>query len=312
MSFSPPTPPTSGSSPGVPPVPNPGANPAPPGPRSTPLPDVDAAALPIAAPVLGAPQGQTHPPVPAPGRRDAPPPPQRSRRFAGLVVAMLIIGPAVAISGGVWLLLRGREADERSDPSTDPNDATDDTAIDVTSPPSPAASDAAPTSGQPAATEPPASVPAPSLFDPAGATALVATFDAAIGGAPTKLMRVTIYPEYAFATAQDPANALHVDEYPYRDGVIGPSRPVTVVGDGDLEANLFAATDVDWSFLPRAVTEAPGLMLQVEEGAVTHIIVERSVFTADFSVVVRVYVTGPRGGGYAEYTPAGELVKVVV
>ena len=125
-------------------------------------------------------------------------------------------------------------------------------------------------------------------------------------------MRVTIYPEYAFATAQDPANALHVDEYPYRDGVIGPSRPVTVVGDGDLEANLFATTDVDSSFLPRAVTEAPGLMLQVEEGAVTHIVFERSVFTADFSVVVRVYVTGPRGGGYAEYTPAGELVKVVV
>jgi len=149
------------------------------------------------------------------------------------------------------------------------------------------------------------------LFDPAGATALVATFDAAIGGSPTKLMRVTIYPEYAFATAQDPANALHVDEYPYRDGVIGPSRPVTVVGDGGLEANLFATTDVDWSFLPRAVAEASGLMLQ-EEGAVTHIIVERSVFTADFSVVVRVYVTGPRGGGYAEYTPAGELVKVVV
>ena len=50
-------------------------------------------------------------------------------------------------------------------------------------------------------------------------------------------MNVTIYPDYAFATAQDPANPLHVDEYPYRDGFVGASSPVTLVGDGDLEAH---------------------------------------------------------------------------
>ena len=161
---------------------------------------------------------------------------------------------------------------------------------------------------------PAASVPAPaiSLFDPAGATALIGTYEAAIGGAPTKLMNVTIYPDYAFATAQDPANPLHVDEYPYRDGFVGASSPVTLVGDGDLEANLFATTDVDWTFLSRAVAEAPSLMPTVEEGVVTHIIVERSVFTADFAVVVHVYVSGPRGGGYVEYTATGELVQVMV
>ena len=150
-----------------------------------------------------------------------------------------------------------------------------------------------------------------SLFDPAGATAVIGTFEAAIGGAPTKMMRVVLYPGYAFATAQDPANPLHVDEYEYRDGFVGLPSPVTLVGDGDLESNLFATTDVDWTFVSRAVSEAPSLLPAVEEGEVTHIIVERSVFTPDFSVTVRVYVSGPRGGGYVEYTPTGEFIKVV-
>ena len=125
-------------------------------------------------------------------------------------------------------------------------------------------------------------------------------------------MQVMIYPGYAFATAQDANNPVHVDEYPWRAGVVGTPSPVTLMGDGDLESNLFSATDVDWSFIARAVAEAPSLMPTVEAGVVTHIIVERSVFTADFSVVVRVYVSGPRGGGYAEYTPTGQFVQAVV
>jgi hypothetical protein len=53
-------------------------------------------------------------------------------------------------------------------------------------------------------------------------------------------------------------------------------------------------------------------MPTVEEGVVTHILIERSVFTPDFSVTVRVYVGGPRASGYVEYTPTGELIQVMV
>ncbi|MCX6519923.1 MAG: hypothetical protein NTZ21_04595 [Actinobacteria bacterium] len=344
MSFAPPNPTTdptpTNRAPVVPPAPYPPApNPAPGTSRSTPLPGFDDVPPPTAAQFLGAVQ---QPPVqpfqPAPGAALGSTMP-RSRRsgLGGLVVALLIIGPVVGISVSVWAFLRGRDANEQAERVLDDAEATLDSvfadaqdALDDVDPVVPAdislpAVPAVPTDADvppvslpvslptvPAV--PAASVPAPavSLFDPAGATALIGTYEAAIGGAPTKLMNVTIYPDYAFATAQDPANALHVDEYPYRDGFVGASSPVTLVGDGDLEANLFATTDVDWTFLSRAVGEAPSLMPTVEEGVVTHIIVERSVFTPDFSVVVRVYVSVPRGGGYVEYTAAGELVQVMV
>ena len=232
--------------------------------------------------------------------------------LAGLVTALLIIGPVVGISVGVWAVLRARDAGDYAEQIVE--DA-DDTADSILADVQDALDDVEPVSPVDLSLPvPPAdvTVPAVSLFDPAGATALIGTYEAAIGATPSKLMRLTIYPDYAFATAQDPTNAVHVDEYPYRDGVVGPSSPVTLVGDGDLEANLFATTDVDWTFLSRAVAEAPSLMPTVEEGVVTHIIVERSVFTPDFSVVVRVYVSGPRGGGYVEYTATGELVQVMV
>ena len=349
MSFAPPTPPTSNQAPVVPPAPYPPApNPAPGTSRSTPLPGFDDVPPPTAAQFLGAVAPQPVQPFqPAPGAAHAAQPLgsslPRSRRsgLGGLVVALLIIGPVVGISVSVWAFLRGREANDQAERIMDDAEATLDSVLadaqdalddvapadltDVTLPAVPAVpavpADAdvppvslpvsLPTEGTAA---PAASVPAApvSLFDPAGATALIGTYEAAVGGAPTKLMNVTIYPDYAFATAQDPANPLHVDEYPYRAGVVGASSPVTLVGDGDLESNLFATTDVDWTFLSRAVAEAPSLMPTVEEGVVTHIIVERSVFTPDFSVVVRVYVSGPRGGGYVEYSAAGALLQVMI
>jgi hypothetical protein len=149
-----------------------------------------------------------------------------------------------------------------------------------------------------------------SPFADRGAPALMAAFDAAISGEPTRFLQVVLYPDYAFAQAQDAAAPDHVDEYPWRDGVVGASTPVQLVGEGDLEANLWSATDVDWTFIARAVAEAPALTA-VEQGTVSHVIVERSVFTPDFALVVHVYVTGPRSSAFVEYTAAGALVQVV-
>lgn len=281
--------------------------------------------------------------VPAPGQQYAPMTPSpRRRRGGGLLVALLILGPVVGISVSVWAFLRGREASDQAQEMLDDAEATVDSILDdvqadlddalddvppvsvpVTVPTdledavddiddiADDVLDAVPPVSLPTETVP-ATVPAMSLFDPAGATAVMGTFDAAISGEPTRLLTATIYPQYAFVQAQDAAIPTHVDEYEYRDGIVGAPAPVTLMGDGDLEANLFSITEVDWSFINRAVTEAPSLMPTVEEGAVTHVIVERSVFRPDFSVTVRVYVSGPRGGGYVEYTAAGELIQVMV
>lgn len=290
-----------------------------------------------------APMPPTSPFAPAPGQQYAPvPSPAVRRRGGSLLIALLILGPVVGISVSVWAFLRGREASNQAEQIMDDaqqtvdsilsgvQDDIDDAFDDVppvsvpasipVSVPASGPTDTAvevpqasvPPVSLPTATAPAVSVPEMTLFGPAGATAVMGTFDAAISGEPTRLLTASIYPQYAFVQAQDAAIPTHVDEYEYRDGLVGPPAPVTLMGDGDLEANLFSITDVDWSFINRAVTEAPGLMPTVEEGAVTHIIVERSVFRPDFSVTVRVYVSGPRAGGYVEYTATGELIQVVV
>ncbi|MFN8021148.1 MAG: hypothetical protein U0Q03_06415 [Acidimicrobiales bacterium] len=271
----------------------------------------------------------------APGMQYAPlAPAPRRRSGGGLLLALLIIGPVIGISVGVWAFLRAREASDQAEQILDDAQQTVDSILDdvqddiddslddvppVSLPvtlPDTVVPGSVPVSvpvSLPTETVPPATVaPAISLFDPAGATAVMGTFDAAISGEPTRILTAAIYPEYAFVQAQDANAPTHVDEYDYRDGFVSDPTPVQLVGDGDLEAALFSITDVDWSFINRAVTEAPGLMPTVEEGVVTHILIERSVFTADFSVTVRVYVSGPRGGGYVEYTPTGELIQVMV
>ena len=274
---------------------------------------------------------------PAPGMQYAPLAPTKRRSGGGLLLALLIIGPVIGITVGVWAFLRARDASDQAEQILDDAQQTVDSILDdvqddlddidalddvppvslpVSLPTDTVVPDSVPGGvavSLPTETVPPATVaPAISLFDPAGATAVMATFDAAISGEPSRLLSAAIYPDYAFVQAQDADAPTHVDQYDYRDGFVSDPAPVQLIGDGDLEAALFSITDVDWTFINRAVTEAPGLMPTVEEGVVTHILIERSVFSPDFSVTVRVYVGGPRASGYVEYTPTGELIQVMV
>jgi hypothetical protein len=283
----------------------PSPNPTPP--RSTPIPGFEspiADAAPPLAPTAFI-NSSTAPTNGFPGLSDAPPPPVgRPGRSLGSMVFVFILfaGPIVGLGVGAYAFLRARDTADHADQVLDDAQQTVDSllhdqadSIPVIVPPS-----------VPQVTVP----PAVSLFAEGGAPAVVASFEAAISGEPTRFMQVLLYPDYAFASAQDANIPAHVDEYPWRDGVIGPSSPVSLIGGGDLESALWNATDVDWTFIARAVAEAPA-QTTVEAGAVSHIIVDRSVFTPDFAVVVRVYVTGPRSSAYVEYTPAGALIQVV-
>lgn len=262
----------------------------------------------------------------------APPPIKQSRSWGSMIfVIILFAGPIIGIGVGAWAFLKGRDTADKADQAIDDANQTVDSLLQqvqdeldgisvpvvtlpgiptIDSVPAVTLPTAPPQTVAPETAPPVTAAPLVSNFADGGAPGLMASYDAAISGEPSRMMQVVIYPDYAFATAQDANAPTHVDEYPWRDGVVGPSSPVTLTGSGDLESNLWNVTDVDWTFLARAVAEAPGLTT-VEEGAVSHIIIERSVFTADFSVVVRVYVTGPRGGGYVEYTPTGVLIQVV-
>lgn len=325
MSFSPPTPPNpnqgSGGPLGGPPrsTPIPGT--------STPIPgSFGAAPPPTPTEFFNTPTDGTFQAAPGGAFGDQP---KRSRSWGPVVLMVLVFGLPIAGMGvGVWAWLRGRDDAERADQLVDEAQASVDSVLQqaqdvldslsvpaipvVTLPGVTLPGVTVPGASVPAATTPAATTPAValSLFAEGGAPAVMAAFDAAISGEPTRYMQVILYPDYAFATAQDANIPTHVDEFPWRDGVVGASSPVTLVGSGDLEAALFAGTDVDWAVIARAIAEAPALA-NVEEGAVSHVIVDRSVFTDDFAVVVRVYVTGPRGSAYLNYTPTGEFIEVV-
>lgn len=155
-----------------------------------------------------------------------------------------------------------------------------------------------------------AAVPVADLWSPEGSAAVVAAYESALSGEPTRFLDLLIYDTYAFATAQDAAIPTHVDEYPFRNGAIGTSTPVELLGDGDLESSLWSLADVDISQIPRLVAEAPGLTA-IEEPEIVYVRIERSVFHDGFPVTMKVYLDGPRGSGYVEYDAAGNLIQVV-
>jgi len=162
-----------------------------------------------------------------------------------------------------------------------------------------------------AETVPPTTVPpVTNLWTPESSAQVLGAFESTISGDPSRFLTINIYDTYAFADAQDANVPEHVDEYPFRDGVVGASSPVQLIGDGDLNASLFSLADFDATQIPRLVADAPA-QTKVEEPAVVYVRIERSAFIDGSPVTIKVYVNGPRGGGYVEYDAAGTLLQVV-
>jgi hypothetical protein len=162
-----------------------------------------------------------------------------------------------------------------------------------------------------AETVPPVTVPpVTNLWTPEGLAQVIGGFESAISGDPSRFLTINIYDTYAFADAQDANIPDHVDNYPFRDGVVGESAPVQLVGDGELEPALFGVADFDATQIPRLVAEAPGAT-KIEEPVVVYVRIERSFFIEGSPVTIKIYINGPRGGGFVEYDAAGTLIKVV-
>lgn len=326
--------------------PSPSGQPGTPFPASTPLATAPRPGSPSTPPPIGPPPGfgQQSPfgtggPVVLPGQ-GVPPftPPGRSGGANALRLAMLMV-PLIGMGIGAFVYFDAKgEAEElRDDALASIDEALDDagdiaigepvvvatTAVAV---PESVVSSVAPepatgsgtqpgviAAGEPVAVETTVAAPAAqpgALWTAEGSAALFAAYEAAVSGEPSRFLDMAVYGDYAFATAQDAAVPAHVDEYPFRDGVIGASSPVELFGNGDLEAALWSFADVDLTQLPRLVAEAPGLT-SVEEPSVVYVRIERSVFHPGFPVTMKVYVDGPRGSAYVEYDAAGTLIQVV-
>jgi hypothetical protein len=112
--------------------------------------------------------------------------------------------------------------------------------------------------------------------------------------------------------AQDPAKPANVDAYEYTGTDVDGPTPVKLTGDGSLEENLFAASEVAWDKLPDLFEQAKTSIGELEGSTgVTHFIVKKNL-PFDSDTVINVYIDGGTrsSGGYVSFKADGTLKKV--
>ena len=248
-------------------------------PRSTPIPG-QSTPIPGTGPFQG---------VPTPGvflgTQDVEPPPavkvKKDRNYGFWVIVFLIAVPTVlGIAAAVWGVLAAKEAVDKANEITIPNlsgDGTDDGLSQLIG-------------GGPAAS--------------------AATFEAGILGDPTNFIEIILYPDYAFATAQDPTQPDHLDRYMLQqDATLAAPEPQT--NDPDAASKVFTIDAIQWDAIAALVADAPRLAA-VEEGVVSHVYIDRDQFTDVHDLIVRIYISGPRSSAFIEAAPDGTVLRVVV
>jgi len=262
--------------------------PFPPGdnrPRSTPIPGHA-----FVAPAM---QEPVPPTVGAFLGNDAPTPPvfvasRRRRSWGSTIISLIIVGGiAAGIAPAVIGVMKAREsvskAIQQSNDLSNPNLSNNDLAsLGLTG-------------------------NEQTLFQGGAPSAVAASLDNAAPGQPTMFLRMLLYPDYAFATAQNSTLPDHFDEYHWRSGRIGTPSPQ----DNDAEAanEVFSIDQVNWAGLSSLVADAVNVS-EVEQGTVTHVSIGRDTFSADLPVVIRVYVDGPRSSAYVEADANGTVIAI--
>lgn len=135
-------------------------------------------------------------------------------------------------------------------------------------------------------------------------------------GSPVDVLSLLVYPASAELEARDPGHPSHVDRFSCEEGQVGEPEPVQAGrNQRQLEARLFSLDEEQLAILPGLLPVALE-SVEAEAGVVSHVSLERSETTTDHGTswtgpVFRVYVEGPRAGGYVEFRLDGKRGRVV-
>ncbi len=130
-------------------------------------------------------------------------------------------------------------------------------------------------------------------------------------GTPILAKELVIYQSYATLEAQDPKNKEHVDSYKLWANKLEDPEPVRLGSDKQqLDGILFSLENVDFTRVPKLIQQALSA-LKLEEGKVTHVILERDSFRPKHEPVIRVYVNGARDSGFVEFSVRGDKLRAV-
>ncbi|GLZ37081.1 serine/threonine-protein kinase [Actinokineospora sp. NBRC 105648] len=149
----------------------------------------------------------------------------------------------------------------------------------------------------------PAATPAAAqdLLTPAGARAAAGALSEVMGG--TKVSDLTIYPDYAVATAPAAAVKNGFDDFEYRNGKATRSGPDRV----DADRAVLDLGKVNWDALP-ALWERANKDLGVAKPTLRYIIVDTGIIDGEPSL--RLYLSDDYGGAYLQATLDGKVVKL--
>ena len=135
-------------------------------------------------------------------------------------------------------------------------------------------------------------------------------------GRPVEIATLLLFRASADLDVRDPDQPLHLNRFPCKDGEVGETEPVHAGrNQRRLEARLFNLETDQLAILPQLLPTAV-TVVGAEDAEVTHVILERSETTSNSGrhyskPRFRVYVEGPRGGGYAEFRLDGKRGRVV-
>jgi hypothetical protein len=130
-------------------------------------------------------------------------------------------------------------------------------------------------------------------------------------GTPIMAKQLVVYQYYAMLEAQNPKNREHVDSYKLWANKVERPEPVRLGSDKkQLTQLLFSLDSVDFSLLQKLIKQALS-ELGIEEGKVTHVILERDGSSAGREPIWRIYVNGSRDSGFVEFSPQGAKRRVV-
>ncbi|MEQ1703156.1 MAG: hypothetical protein ABMA25_23875 [Ilumatobacteraceae bacterium] len=146
------------------------------------------------------------------------------------------------------------------------------------------------------------------LWDGAAPAAIATALENGLDGQPTGFLSISLFPDYAIATAQNPALPDHFDRFTWRTGGLDAGTPEPNNAEGATLA--FTIDQLNWTALATAITGAVAAS-GVEQGTISHVTVERDIFGDTPELVARIYVTGPRSSGYVQVAADGTMVKVV-
>ena len=129
-----------------------------------------------------------------------------------------------------------------------------------------------------------------------------------IAGEPTRLYELNLFPNYAFASAQDAADPMTVSHYEWRRGSLIAARVGLVHSSGP---PTFTTAEVPWDVLPALVDEATK-QLGVTDPNARYVQIDNGLY-GTAGLTLRVYVTGDQSrGGHVIADAAGTILRVVV